>query len=136
MNNNGAISFQTAVSQFTPNPFPLNGSRIIIAPFWGDVDTTGTGDVWYHNSMNTSQLNRASTDIRNAFPAQAAAGFTATSLFIATWNRVGYFNSHTDLVSSNNSHLFVYCKVYIVSMHYITLLCILCCFRPTHFSVY
>ena len=99
INTNGAISFQTAVSQYTPDPFPLNGSRALIAPFWADVDTTGTGDVWYHKSTNTTLLNRASTEIRNAFPAQAAAGFTATNLFIATWDRVGYFNSHVDLVS-------------------------------------
>ena len=40
-----------------------------------------------------------SSDIRNAFPIQAAAGFTATDLFIATWDRVGYYERHTDLVS-------------------------------------
>ena len=56
VNTNGAISFQIAVSQYTPDPFPLNGSRALIAPFWADVDTTGTGDVWYHKSTNTTLL--------------------------------------------------------------------------------
>ena len=74
---------------------------MLIAPFWADVDTRGTGDVWYHNSTDPLLLNRASIDIRNAFPAQAAAGFTATDMFIATWDGVGYFNQHTDLVSKN-----------------------------------
>ena len=77
---------------------------MIIAAFWGDVDTRGTGTVWYQESTDNALLNRASMDIRDAFPTQAAEGFTATGLFIATWDRVGYFDSHTDLVSrrSNN----------------------------------
>ena len=77
---------------------------MLIAAFWGDVDTRGTGTVWYQRSTDNALLNRASMDIRNAFPAQVAAGFTATDLFIATWDRVGYFNRRTDLVSriSNN----------------------------------
>ena len=76
---------------------------MLIAAFWGDVDTRGTGTVWYQRSTDNALLNRASMDIRNAFPTQAAAGFTATDLFIATWDRVGYFNSHTDLVSRTNN---------------------------------
>ena len=98
VNTNGAISFESSVSQFTPNPFPLDGNRMLIAVFWGDVDTRGTGTIWYHGSTDDVLLNRASMDIRNAFPAQADAGFTATDLFIATWDRVGYFSRHTDLV--------------------------------------
>lgn len=89
------------MSQFTPDPFPLDGDRMLIAPFWGDVDTRGTGSVWYHSSTDPTVLNRASNDIRNAFPVQAAAGFTATDIFIATWDMVGYFNQHTNLVSDN-----------------------------------
>ena len=76
---------------------------MLIAAFWGDVDTRGTGTVWYQRSIDNALLNRASMDIRNAFPTQAAAGFTATDLFIATWDRVGYFNSHTDLVSRTSN---------------------------------
>ena len=98
VNTNGAISFEYAITQFTPNAFPLSSSRTLIAPFWADVDTRGTGDVWYHNSTDADLLNRASKEIRNAFPTQAAAGFTATDLFIATWNRVGYYHSRIDLV--------------------------------------
>ena len=89
------------MSQFTPDPFPLDGNRMLIAAFWGDVDTRGTGNVWYNNNTDPTVLNRASNDIRSAFPFQAAAGFTATDVFIATWDRVGYFNQHTDLVSKN-----------------------------------
>ena len=76
---------------------------MIIAAFWGDVDTRGTGIVWYHNSTDPTVLNRASDDIRNAFPMQAAAGFTATDVFVATWDRVGYYNQRTNLVSENST---------------------------------
>ena len=71
---------------------------MLIAVFWGNVDTRGTGTVWYHGSTDNVLLSKASMDIRNAFPAQADAGFAATDLFIATWDRVGYYSRHTDLV--------------------------------------
>jgi hypothetical protein len=41
VNNNGLLSFDAAVSQFTPQSFPLGDGRMIIAPYWGDVDTRG-----------------------------------------------------------------------------------------------
>jgi len=94
---NGLISFNVPVDSFTPEPFPLD-DYIIIAPFWGDVDTTGTGTIHYRESTSTELLNRASTEIRDAFPLQATNGFTATSLFIATWDHVGFFDARTDLV--------------------------------------
>ena len=98
VNTNGAISFTSAVSTFTPTAFPLNGSRALIAPYWGDVDTTGTGTIYYRESISTELLTRASAEIRSAFPVQDANGFTATKLFIATWDHVGYYDSRTDLV--------------------------------------
>ena len=41
VNNNGVLSFDTPVSQFTPQSFPLGDGRMIVAPYWGDVDTRG-----------------------------------------------------------------------------------------------
>ena len=95
MNNNGDISFTTAVSSFTPDPFPLSGDLELIAPYWADVDTTGTGVVWYRQTGDSVLLNRARDDIRAAF---TALDFTPSYLFIATWDHVGYFSSHTDKV--------------------------------------
>ena len=77
---------------------------MLIAAFWGDVDSRGTGTVWYQRSTDNALLSRATIDIRNAFPAQAAAGFIATDLFIATWDGVGYFSRNTDLVSRINNN--------------------------------
>ena len=103
VNNNGAISFQTPVSQFTPDSFPLSGDLELIAPYWADVDTRGTGTVWYRETTEQVLLDRAESDIQAAFISQG--NFVPTYLFIATWDRVGYFNRRTDLVSSQYNSL-------------------------------
>lgn len=70
INNNGNISFGSAYSTFSSNSFP-DPSFVMIAPFWGDVDTRGTasGLVYFKK--------------------------TATSM-IVKWSNVGYFDSYTD----------------------------------------
>ena len=98
VNNNGVISFQTAVSQFTPDSFPLLGDLELIAPYWADVDTRGTGTVWYRETTDLLLLDRAASDVQAAFISQGS--FAPTFLIIATWDRVGYFNQRTDLVSA------------------------------------
>lgn len=68
INNNGSISFTTPYSTFTGTPFP-NPSFEMIAPFWGDVDTRGIGNVWYKVTQRS---------------------------LIVIWDRVGYYNAHID----------------------------------------
>ena len=66
VNNNGVISFDQAISQFTPDSFPFDGSTSaaedlqLIAPYWGDVDISGVngGTVWYRESDAQEVLNR------------------------------------------------------------------------------
>jgi len=77
INNNGNVSFVSAFATFTAAGFP-NADFIMIAPFWGDVDTRGVGQVWYR--------------------------MTPTALYV-NWVDVGYFNSHTDKV--NNFQLII-----------------------------
>lgn len=82
INNNGNISFQAPYMEFTPYSFPT-ASFNMIAPFWADVDTRGSidtlgnftsgGEVWYK--------------------------ITPTAL-IVKWENVGYFNMHTDKLST------------------------------------
>ena len=96
VNNNGVISFTIAVSAFTPTPFPLPGDFQLIAPYWADVDTRGTGAVWYRMTNDTALLNRAMQQIHTAFIDQS--GFSPNFLFITTWEAVGYFSHKTDLV--------------------------------------
>lgn len=73
INNNGNISFGSAYATFSSNSFP-NPSFVMIAPFWGDVDTRA--------------------------PASGLPYFkkTGTSL-IVKWDHVGYYNSMADKVN-------------------------------------
>ena len=78
------------------NSFPLRDGRKFVAPFWADVDTTNAGDVWYRETTSQDLLTKANMQIMQAFPLQIP--FTATHLFIATWDKVGYFDSKMDKV--------------------------------------
>lgn len=75
INNNGNISFTGPVGTFTPQPFPV-ANQPMIAPYWGDVDTRcgGCGAVYV-----------ASPDSNTA---------------IVTWDRVGYYNQHSNLTNT------------------------------------
>ncbi|HEY0031339.1 MAG TPA: nidogen-like domain-containing protein [Bacteroidia bacterium] len=72
INNNGNVSFGTSYGTFSSSPFP-DPSYIMVAPFWGDVDTRGTGTVKYKT--------------------------TATAMYI-NWEAVGYYSSMTDKVNT------------------------------------
>ena len=100
MNNNGVISFQRAVSQYTPASFPLSDDLELIAPYWADVDTRVSGTVWYRETTDDVLLARAAGDIQAAFISQFESTFLPIQLFIATWEGVGYYNQRSDLVST------------------------------------
>jgi hypothetical protein len=99
INNNGPISFDGIMTAITPQPFPVSGSPPFLAAYWGGVDNGAfsVGAVYYRATTNTALLNRASAHITAQFT-QAGRTFQATRLFIATWERVGYYEEHTDLV--------------------------------------
>ena len=88
------MSYHDAISSFTPSPFPL--AYTIIAPYWADVDTRGTGSVYYRETSNASIISTVASHVSNAFSSQSP--FYATSVVIATWYRVGYYDQHTDKV--------------------------------------
>jgi hypothetical protein len=73
VNNNGNLTFLNPLGQFTPSPFPIT-NQPLIAPYWGDVDTRGTGAV-YVASPNESTV-------------------------VVTWDQVGYFSFGTDLLNT------------------------------------
>ncbi|MBC7696526.1 MAG: gliding motility-associated C-terminal domain-containing protein [Burkholderiales bacterium] len=70
INNNGNISFGSSYSSFSSNPFP-DPSFVMVAPFWGDVDTRdpASGLVYFKK--------------------------TATAL-IVKWSNVGYYSMMSD----------------------------------------
>lgn len=89
MNTNGVISFLRTVSTYTPDPFPLDGDRRLVAIFWADVDTRNGGKVWYRESTNRTMLERASQEVKDYFP--RFFDFQAAWVFIATWDNVAYY---------------------------------------------
>ena len=103
VNNNGLLSFVRGVSQFTPEAFPLSGNLRVIAPFWADVDTRGTGTVWFRSTNDSGLLARARDEVA-AFLNQE--GFIPSYIFIATWDHVGYFRRNTDRVGCLRSYVY------------------------------
>lgn len=94
VNHNGHLTFDTPWSSYVPQPFPLYGSRDIIAPFWTDLDNRINGQVYYNQYTSSSiLLQQATRDIRRYFP---ELSFSAEWVFVATWNEVAYYpNSGT-----------------------------------------
>lgn len=78
INNNGNITFSSALSTFTPTQFG-NAGVPIIAPFWADVDTRGS-------NSGVTQYGVGTVDSRNAFG--------------VSWVNVGYYNQKTDKLNS------------------------------------
>ena len=115
VNNNGLISFSQSVSAFTRNlfTFPL-GSQQLIAPYWGDVDTREIGTVWFRETNDPAVIRRTMRDVQMAFSCKIS--FQPLFTFIATWDRVGYYRSHSDLVSI---HIMLRAKLRIPNAIYI-----------------
>ena len=79
MNTDGYIRFAT--------------EEIFIAPFLANVDTRGTGTVFYRQTDDVPLM----TGFAQYF--ESISDFSPTSLFIATWDGVGSYDSNTHLVS-------------------------------------
>ena len=74
----------------------------MIAPYWAHTDITnsGYGNLWYRESVEQSDFDKAQADIRHAYP-EEAANFRPRLVFIATWHVVGYWYSGSDKVLAN-----------------------------------
>ena len=91
MNENGVLSFNApfSLSFITSlSSFFVRGTTLI-APFWNDVDVINTfGNIWYRLTYDSEDLALATSLITENAPV-APAGFNASYLLIATWDRVG-----------------------------------------------
>ncbi|KKK74717.1 hypothetical protein LCGC14_2880980, partial [marine sediment metagenome] len=81
VNNNGNVTFDLPLWEFTPFGLTERLGMPIIAPFFGDVDTRGEG----------SEL------VKYSYGAGVIDGYNA---FGVNWVNVGYFASHTDKLNS------------------------------------
>ena len=79
---------------YIPKPLPLSTS--FVAPYWADVDLTGTGQVYYRQTKDPFLLCRATNEIQRVFT--SSKNLTAINVLIVTWDAVGYFYNHTDKV--------------------------------------
>ncbi len=103
------ISFNIQVSQFTPEAFPLSDSRSFVAPLWADVHNGIRGDVYYRETTDPETLERATQDVRKYL--KNMVSFTATWVFIATWNQVTFYGgSQTTPVSQKDFYLHDQCQ--------------------------
>jgi hypothetical protein len=86
VNNNGNVTFQSALRQYTPNGLAAGVGQPIIAAFFADVDTRGAGSglVTYGTGTITD----------------AAHGWLNAPLFAVEWPTVGYCCSHTDKLNT------------------------------------
>uniref|UniRef100_A0A9J7XJZ9 Uncharacterized protein n=1 Tax=Cyprinus carpio carpio TaxID=630221 RepID=A0A9J7XJZ9_CYPCA len=88
INNNGYLTFDWSWYSYTPYQFPGYGGVDIIAPFWTDIDNRRTGVISYRQYTSGSVLTDATQDINQYFP---DLSFSATWVFVATWDRVAYY---------------------------------------------
>lgn len=81
VNNNGNITFDSPFSGFTPFALTPTGATKMIAPFFGDVDTSGAG----------------SDIVRYGYGTGIVDGHLA---FGVNWVNVGYYSSRADKLNS------------------------------------
>lgn len=94
VNTNGDLTFLSALSTFTPSPFPYQQNTQIVAVYWGDIDTRKGGDIWYRETTDPVLLQKASAEIHTVFPQQS--GFNASWIFVTTWSKVAFYGSDSN----------------------------------------
>ena len=99
VDTNGLIYVSGGDTGISKARWPIT-SRQLIAPYWADVDTTETGKVWYRETTNPALLERAHREIREFF--SELEDFVPLSIFISTWDCVGYYLRRADKVRSSN----------------------------------
>ncbi|KRT78905.1 EGF-like domain containing protein, partial [Oryctes borbonicus] len=96
VNSNGILSFQTEIPLFFNTEFPLDYP--IIAPLYSNIDTTSAGRISYLETDDRRTLQTATEKIRDYF--SDATDFNPTSVFIVTWESVGYHNNQSDKLNT------------------------------------
>lgn len=89
VNNNGSITFAGPRVDFTPSTITDVTSNPEISPFWADVDTRGPNPA----VPTPGGASQGTNDVYYALD-------TANGRMVVTWDDVGYFNQHSDLVNA------------------------------------
>uniref|UniRef100_K1PT21 Sushi, nidogen and EGF-like domain-containing protein 1 n=1 Tax=Magallana gigas TaxID=29159 RepID=K1PT21_MAGGI len=105
VNNNGDVTFDTELTQYTAQAFPINGSHKMIAAFWTDIDTDPGGSLWYRTSTDSSILQLGTNIIRTTFPSFVT--FSATWMMVVTWEEVAAYGcSNTSIITCQQRNTF------------------------------
>uniref|UniRef100_A0A673NDR0 NIDO domain-containing protein n=1 Tax=Sinocyclocheilus rhinocerous TaxID=307959 RepID=A0A673NDR0_9TELE len=100
VNSNGHLTFDGEWYSYTPYQFPAYGGKDLIAPFWTDIDNRWNGVISYQQYTSGSVLTQATQDINQYFP---DLSFSASWVFVATWDRVAYYYNSGTVSSSETS---------------------------------
>jgi hypothetical protein len=109
VNNNGNVTFDASLRQWTPYVLEASAERPIMAPFMGDVDTRGGGSEGGGGGGGggASIARAASSFVSPDIPGEVEGGESGVTRYGATtydghpafcvdWPYVGYWNKHTD----------------------------------------
>ena len=72
--------------------------NILIAPFMANIDLAVAGKVYYRETTDSAELERAVGKIRQYFVRNSE--FQPSSMLIVTWDKVGFFGSAAPSVVS------------------------------------
>ncbi|ROL53486.1 Pancreatic secretory granule membrane major glycoprotein GP2, partial [Anabarilius grahami] len=86
VNNNGHLTFTEPLSAYNPS---MDSGRDIIAPLWTRLDNRHGGTISYREDTSSAVLAQVTAAVHQYFP---NIPFTATSVFVATWDSVPYYN--------------------------------------------
>uniref|UniRef100_A0A914CR66 NIDO domain-containing protein n=1 Tax=Acrobeloides nanus TaxID=290746 RepID=A0A914CR66_9BILA len=89
INANGAISFQSMITGYTPSCAPVIGEFSMISPYWTGVDIRTTGNIYYRESRDSDVLQQSNMEIHNAFPEMD--NINMNWAYIITWYNVTYY---------------------------------------------
>uniref|UniRef100_A0A1A9V771 Nidogen n=1 Tax=Glossina austeni TaxID=7395 RepID=A0A1A9V771_GLOAU len=106
INTNGILTFNAEFSEYINQPFPLEYP--CIAPFYSNVDTTAgneSSSISIFTTQDPNQLREASEMVQHAFAEKT--DFEATDVIVATWEKVGYYDSKADQLNTFQAVLIV-----------------------------
>jgi hypothetical protein len=97
INNNGNISFNSAITQYTPDAFP-GAPQPMIAPYWADVDTRNQTECDDPDYPGGGGYPAGATCMN---PASDGVWWSITpGQFVVTWDQVGFFDCNVTPVMS------------------------------------
>lgn len=98
VNENGAFSFGQSWRFSHPEPFPTSyapsRSRLVLSPFWSDVDIRKAGTVRYAlvtrgtSTLGDMIMNNASTYVNSHFIGEDELVYDPTWVLVAQWDGV------------------------------------------------